>query len=172
MEEYRAKLEDFIRRETVSMMEHDLTRQVAEKIRPFIGKEGRGIAARKSLGLACPVCGGDIGTTPFGYGCGNYKKDGSGCGFAIGAIAGRQLGDEDVTALLTEGRTGTIRDFRSKTGKKFDACIALVKEDGKCSLKFDFEHAESRKVRDVKCPVCGGEIAVTPFGYGCVLREG
>lgn len=167
MEEYRTKLEDFIRRETVSMMEHDLTRQVAEKIRPFIGKEGRGIAARKSLGLACPVCGGDIGTTPFGYGCGNYKKDGSGCGFAIGAIAGRQLGDEDVTALLTEGRTGTIRDFRSKTGKKFDACIALVKEDGKCSLKFDFEHAESRKVRDVKCPVCGGEIAVTPFGYGC-----
>ena len=72
MEDYRQKLEDFIRKETVSMIERNLTEQIASRIRPFVGKGGRGLAAKKSLGVSCPICGGDIGTTPFRYGCSNY----------------------------------------------------------------------------------------------------
>ena len=271
MEEYREKLEDFIRRETLSMVEKDLKSELVARIRPLAGKGARGIAAKKKIGVACPVCGGEMETTPFGYGCGNYKKDGTGCKFSIGSIAGRDLTEEevkeliekgrtqvlsgfvsksrkkfegalvlekneegqvnvnfdfsmnqpkvieglscpacggeieivpygyscknhtregdgcyfsigklagkslsvdDITELVTNHRTGTLRGFKSKTGKKFDACLMLSKdEDGKVSLKFDFENVEAKKVKDALCPKCGGEILVTPFGYACEKRD-
>ena len=57
MEDYRGKLEDFIRKETVSMIEHDLTGNLAARIHPFVGKGGRGLAARKKIEAVCPVCG-------------------------------------------------------------------------------------------------------------------
>ena len=61
-------------------------------------------------------------TTPFGYGCGNYKKDKSGCNFNIGEIAGMVIPEEQVRKLIENGITDTIRGFKSKTGRKFDAC--------------------------------------------------
>lgn len=267
MEDYRKKLEAFIRKETVAMIEQDLTGAVAEKIRPFVGKGAKGIAAKHAIDAVCPACGGTMETTPFGYGCSNYKRDGSGCRFSIGQIAGRDLSEEEavallreghtevlsgfvskskkkfsaslciqkdaegkvnvgfdfsknepeildgvgcpdcgdpivhtaygysclrhknqpdacsfsigkiagkelnaaqVTALLTEKRTPTIRGFSSKAGKKFDACLVLEPdENGKHDVKFDFEHVEAKKIKDVSCPVCGGDIVKTPFGFGC-----
>lgn len=268
MGDYREKLEDFIRRETVSMIDQNLIGPLADKIRPFAGKNAKGIAARRRFGVKCPICDGEVETTPFGYGCSNYKRDGSGCKFTIGAIAGRDLKEEEVKELfekgrtgvlsgfvskdkkkfrarlqlaaneegrkeirfdftdippevlegvvcpdcgglieikpfgygcsnfkqddpescrfligaiagknlsaanvkelLTEGKTTTIRGFTSKTKKKFDACLKLEKrEDGKTAVSFDFENVEAKKVKDVKCPLCGGEVVQTPFGYGC-----
>ena len=171
MEEYREKLEDFIRKETLSMVEKDLRGELLNRIRPFAGKGARGIAARKSLGISCPVCGGEIQTTPFGYGCANYKN-GEGCKFSIGTIAGRTLSEEEVKTLLTEGKTGTLRDFKSKKGKKFDACLILEKnEEGQANIRFDFEQVEARKVENVVCPGCGGAILKTGFGYACEKRN-
>lgn len=268
MEDYREKLEDFIRKETLNMVERNLTTQLVEQIQPLAGKDARGIAAKKKLGIACPVCGAELVTTPFGYGCSNYKKDGTGCKFSVGTIAGRDLSEEEfkdlftkgrtdvlegfvakskkkfpaslvlekdeegrvniafdfsanepqivegikcpscggdivataygfrcihfdrekedgcdfsvgkiaekslnvsqLTELITNGRTETIRGFKSKTGKKFDACLCMEKdENGKTVIKFDFEHVEAKKVKDVVCPLCGGEIVQTPFGFGC-----
>ena len=168
VEDYREKLEDFIRRETISMIENDLTGQVAARIHPFVGKGGKGLAAKRSLGIPCPVCGGEMEIRPFGYGCSNYKKDGTGCNFSIGKIAGKVIGVDDLTELLTNGRTSTIRGFKSKAGKKFDACLIIDNDvDGKKSLKFDFEHVEAKKIKDVMCPICGGDIIKVSFGFGC-----
>lgn len=169
MANYREKLEEFIRKETVAMIEHDLTTQLADRIHPFVGKGGRGLAAKKSLGVPCPVCGGDMETTPFGYGCSNYKRDGSGCKFSIGSIAGKTIGEDDVKELLTNGRTGLIKGFTSKNKKKFNACLVLeTGEDGKKTVNFDFSQTEAEKIEDVTCPLCGGAIQVTSFGYGCM----
>ena len=169
MEDYRAKLEDFIRRETVAMIDRDLTAQIAARIHPFVGKGGRGLAAKKSLGVKCPVCDGTIETTPFGYGCSNYKKDGTGCRFSIGTIAGRDLGEEEVKALLTDGHTDVLTGFSSKSKKKFSASLVLEKdEEGKVSVGFDFSKNQPELLPDVKCPVCGSAIEITPFGYSCV----
>ena len=84
-------------------------------------------------------------------------------------MAEKALTEANVKELLTEGRTSTIRGFKSKTGKKFDARVALNKdENGKVTgLKFDFEDLEAPKVKDVKCPLCGGAIVKTLFGFGC-----
>ena len=268
MGEYRAKLEDFIRRETLSMAQTDRKQELIKRIQPLTGRESRGAAARKKLGIRCPLCDGEVETTSFGYGCSNYRTNG--CKFSIGAIAGRDLTEEEVTKLLTEGRTEilngfvskskkkfsaaliykkdengvpsiqfdfsgnvpdvlegvacpvcgepieimpygytcrrhrenpeacyfsigkiaekqlskqdveeliknghtqTLRGFKSKNGKKFDAVLTLTEEDGRKKLKFDFEHVEAKKVKDAVCPLCGGEILVTPFGYACANRS-
>lgn len=268
MGEYRAKLEDFIRRETLSMAQTDRKQELIKRIQPLTGRESRGVAARKKLGIKCPLCDGEVETTPFGYGCSNYRT--IGCKFSIGTIAGRDLTEEEVTKLLTEGKTEilngfvskskkkfsaaliykkdengvpsiqfdfsgnvpdvlegvacpvcgepieimpygytcrrhrenpeacyfsigkiaekqlskqdveeliknghtqTLRGFKSKNGKKFDAVLTLTEEDGRKKLKFDFEHVEAKKVKDAVCPLCGGEILVTPFGYACANRS-
>lgn len=268
MGEYRAKLEDFIRRETLSMAQTDRKQELIKRIQPLTGRESRGAAARKKLGIKCPLCDGKVETTPFGYGCSNYRTNG--CKFSIGTIAGRDLTEEEVTKLLTEGKTEilngfvskskkkfsaaliykkdengvpsiqfdfsgnvpdvlegvacpvcgepieimpygytcrrhrenpeacyfsigkiaekqlskqdveeliknghtqTLRGFKSKNGKKFDAVLTLTEEDGRKKLKFDFEHVEAKKVKDAVCPLCGGEILVTPFGYACANRS-
>ena len=268
MDEYRAKLEDFIRRETLSMAQTDRKQELIKRIQPLTGRESRGAAAKKKLGIKCPLCDGEVETTPFGYGCSNYRN--TGCKFSIGTIAGRDLTEEEVTKLLTEGKTEilngfvskskkkfsaaliykkdengvpsiqfdfsgnvpdvlegvacpvcgdpieimpygytcrrhrenpeacyfsigkiaekqlskqdvteliqnghtqTLRGFKSKNGKKFDAVLILTEEDGRKKLKFDFEHVEAKKVKDAVCPLCGGEMLVTPFGYACANRS-
>lgn len=174
MEDYRAKLEQFIRTETISMKDQDLRVPLAEKISPFAGKNGKGMGARRKIGAKCPLCGGEIGTTPFGFGCSNYKKDDpDSCKFSIGKIAEKELTEEQVLELLNNGKTGTIRGFKSKSGKKFDACLMLDRdENGKVTgIKFDFENVEPAKVKDVICPLCGGDIVKTPFGYGCARYD-
>ena len=172
MEDYRSKLEDFIRKETVSMIEHDLAGNLAARIHPFVGKGGRGLAAKKKIEAVCPVCGGEMETTPFGYGCSNYKKDGSGCKFSIGTIAGRDLAEEEVVELLTKGHTEVLSDFISKSRKRFSAALVLEKdEEGKVSVNFDFSKNESEILEGVKCPVCGSDIEITPFGYSCVKHR-
>jgi DNA topoisomerase-3 len=173
--DYRNKLEDFIRRETLSMMEHNIREPLAEKISEFAGKGATGAGAKRKIGAVCPQCGGEIVTTPFGFGCNNYKKDKSGCNFNIGEIAGVMLSEEQVKMLLSEGHTDTIRGFKSKAGKKFDAALRLVKEmpseEGAapiCRIQFDFSEVAPEIIPDVVCPACGGQIKKTSFGYGCV----
>ena len=228
MEDYRSKLEDFIRRETVAMIEQDLTGQIATRIHPLVGKGGKGLAAKRSLGIPCPVCGGTIETTPFGYGCSNYQKkskkkfsaslilekDDEGkvsvgfdfsknqpeilegvvcpvcgsaveitpfgyscvkhhehpdeCYFSVGKIAGKALGVDDLTELLTTGKTGLIRGFTARNKKKFNACLKLEQtEDGGKNIAFDFSQNDAAVVPDVVCPICGGAIVETSFGFGC-----
>lgn len=172
MEDYRSKLEDFIRKETVSMIEHDLTGNLAARIHRFVGKGGRGLAAKKKIEAVCPVCGGEMETTPFGYGCSNYKKDGSGCKFAIGTIAGRDLEEDEVAELLTKGHTEVLSGFISKSRKRFSAALVLEKdENGKASVNFDFSKNEPEILEGVKCPVCGSDMEITSFGYSCVKHR-
>ena len=119
--------------------------------------------------VKCPVCGGQMKKTSFGYGCVNFSPDDeNSCRFSIGTIAGKTLPVTAVKQLLTDGHTDTLRGFKSKTGKKFDACLKLEKsEEGKTNIVFDFDSVEQKVIRDVKCPLCGGEIIATSFGYGC-----
>lgn len=81
----------------------------------------------------CPLCGGSIKRTKFGYGCSNYRE--LGCKFTVGAyILGRSISKSNMKMLLETGRTSKIQGFTSKNGKKFDAYLKL--SDGK--IVFDF----------------------------------
>lgn len=168
MEQYREKLEEYIRTETIAMIDSDLTENIARQINRFTGKDSKGIATRRPLGIPCPVCGGELTTTSFGYGCSNYWNKENGCKFNVGSIAGVVLPEEEFKELITTGKTGLIDGFVAKNKKKFSATLALKKdEDGKINVSFDSFQSEPEVLEDVKCPACGGDMLVKSFGYGC-----
>lgn len=168
MKEYRAKLEDFIRKETIQIRDKDLTKQVAAQISSFSGKGARGLGARKKLDAKCPMCGGNIITTPFGYGCDKYQKDGTGCRFVLGTIAGRDLTEEECITLINQGHTEVLSGFVSKNKKKFQAALVMQKtEEGKINITFDFSQNQPQILEGVQCPDCGSAVVIKNYGYSC-----
>lgn len=168
MEEYREKLEEFIRKETLAMIQNDQKQQLMTRIQPLVKKGARGAAAKKKLGVFCPICGGELETTPFGYGCSNYKKDGTGCKFSVGMIAGRDLSEEEFKSLIEKGRTEILDGFVSKNKKKFSGALVLKKEeDDKISINFDFSEIKPEVIKELFCPVCQSPMVKTAYGYSC-----
>lgn len=166
--EYRKKLEDYIRKETNKMIEFDLTGQIAANINQFTGKDSKGLATRKPLGIKCPVCGGELVTTSFGYGCSNYRDEKINCRFSVGTIAGVDLSEEDFKKLITDGSTDVISGFKSKNKSQFSAKLKLVdSENGKKELTFDFDGVEPEKLEGFSCPDCGGRLLVKAKGISC-----
>ncbi len=166
--EYREKLENYIRRETRKIIDKDLSQDIIKQITPFASRDAKGPAGRKPIGVKCPVCGGEMTTTSFGFGCSNYFNDQIKCGFSIGEIAGKSLSEEEVKQLITEGKTGVIEGFTSKTKKKFKAILTLTKdENGKPAINFDFSDVPSEYLEDVTCPDCGGRIIKKSVGFSC-----
>lgn len=170
MEEYRAKLEAYIERETNHIKEHDLTGILAEKIEPFAEHDFDVIVEKHRIGAKCPFCGGEIETTPFGYGCENYHTE-QGCKFSIGKIAGKRLSESTVVKLVTEGKTDVLTGFTSKTGVPFKAALRLKDENGVKSIAFDFSEVQPDVVEQLTCPGCGGHIVRTGYGFACENRN-
>lgn len=82
----------------------------------------------------CPVCGGSILKGENNYYCSQYK---SGCKFSLPfLICGKKLTSTQIIMLLRQHRTKTIRGFKSKTGKAFDAALRYDTE--KVRLYFEF----------------------------------
>ncbi len=83
----------------------------------------------------CPLCGGEVRRTNFGYGCGSYRENG--CKFTVNMrICSRVIPLSAVKQLLTNGRTEKLSGFISKkSGKSFDACLKL--EDGRAVFDFN-----------------------------------
>ncbi len=169
--EYRKKLEDYIRRETTKMINIDLTGNIAANINQFTGKNAKGIAARKNLGLKCPVCGGELTTTPFGYGCSNYYTEGIKCTFSLGQVAGLDVPEEQFVKLINEGKTDVLDGFTGKNKKKFKAKLVLTKdESGKTGVGFDFSEVPTEYIEKLSCPACGGRMIKTGYGVSCENR--
>ena len=60
------------------------------------------------------------------------------CGFKAPAeICKKRLTAAQITALLTKGRTGVIKGFKSKAGKSFSAVLYIDQIDR--TVKFDFQ---------------------------------
>ncbi|MCR5256110.1 MAG: topoisomerase C-terminal repeat-containing protein [Acetatifactor sp.] len=169
--DYRRKLEDYIRRETNKMIGNDLTNSIAANINQFTGKESKGIATIKPLGINCPVCGGELNKTSFGYGCSNYRNESIKCRFGMGQIAGIDINEEDFKDLIVKGKTRVISGFTGKNKSKFSASILLYKdENGRYTTRFDFSENVNEPVEGVQCPACGGSIVKTGYGYACENR--
>lgn len=139
VEQYRDTLEKYVIKYSENIKQTDLSEVIAEKIKPIAvgtGYENYRSHDKHDIGVKCPVCGGEMQTTPFGFGCANYKRDGSGCGFSIGAIAKKHLSEEEVKELITNGEIKNVKGFRSKNGKLFQAGLKLEQtEDDKGQKK-------------------------------------
>lgn len=169
--EYRSKLEDFIRLETEKMINGDNLNDLVGRLNPLTGKNSKGAATRKPLGLKCPKCGGELTTTSFGYGCSNYWDKDNKCNFSIGKIAGLDISEKDVADLINNGKTGVIEGFTSSKKTKFNAALKLEKdEEGNIKVAFDFDNREyePKEIEGIKCPMCGGRIMrLRTGGFEC-----
>lgn len=85
----------------------------------------------------CPACGKPVVKNSWGYGCTGYKD---GCRFSVGTICGKKISEAQVKQLISKGKTGVIKGFKSKAGKSFDAMLVL--NDG--SVGFEFPPKEEK----------------------------
>ncbi len=89
--------------------------------------------SREPLG-ACPKCGSPVVETRKSYGCSAWK---GGCDFAIWkTVAGKRVSEAQARQLLSRGRTGRLRGFKSRAGKPFAAALKLG-DDRRVKLDFD-----------------------------------
>lgn len=78
--------------------------------------------SHKGSDCDCPKC--KTGKMQF-YGK-VVRCDNPGCGLPVFRIkAGKTLSDGEITELLTNGKTGLLKGFKSKQGKPFDAIVAF-----------------------------------------------
>ena len=94
------------------------------------------------IGIPCPKCG--KGTMQF------YKKvvkcDNPACDCHVfREKAGKELTNEQLKALLTEGKTGIIKGFKSKQGNSFDAVVTLNHETYQTEFSFPERKKNSKK---------------------------
>jgi DNA topoisomerase-3 len=105
---------------------NSITQTTTEKdVKPFVVQES-------DYGK-CPLCGGNVIKTKWGYGCSNYST--TKCSFSIsGTICGKKITPTIVKKLLTKGTTGKMDGFKSKAGKPFSMTLKLI--DGKTEFEF------------------------------------
>ncbi len=91
-----------------------------------------GAASAEPLGT-CPKCGAPVVETKKAYGCSAWK---AGCKFAIWKnVSGKRVTEVQARQLLTEGRTGQLKGFKSKAGKPYSAALVL---DGEHKVRLEF----------------------------------
>ena len=170
VDDYRAKLEEYIRSVTVNIANKDVSVEIANALDPLV-KGGNVQLPKRNLGIPCPCCGGELTTTSFGYGCSNYNDETKQCKFSVGMIAGVRLLEADFRDLINNGKTQRIRGFRGKSGKSFDARLILKKDDaGMYKASFDFETGSIPK-SEMRCPICGEKIIKTDEGFSCINHQ-
>ncbi|TWU15889.1 DNA topoisomerase 3 [Allorhodopirellula heiligendammensis] len=103
------------------------------------GKTRRSKAARTTsdakadgdLG-ACPLCGSPVTETAKAYSCSRWRE---GCSLTIWkTIAGKRISAATAKKLIRNGQTTTLKGFKSKAGKTFEAKLKL--EGGKVGFEF------------------------------------
>lgn len=77
---------------------------------------------KKDSGCMCPKCG--TGRMQF-FGK-VVRCDNTECGLPIFRLkANRMLTDDEIRELLTKGKTGVLKGFKNKQGKRFDAALVF-----------------------------------------------
>ncbi len=131
----------------------------------------------------CPKCGGRVFEVGMSYVCENSVAPNKTCDFRSGkVILQRSIDREQVTKLLTTGKTDLLERFISRKGRPFKAFLVLT---DKKDVGFEFEKREPKAKRERKprepaakidftgketvgkCPKCGGKIFETENSYIC-----
>ncbi len=99
----------------------------------------------------CPCCGKTMKNQRYSISCE--------CGYRVPReVAKKKLPDKSIEKLCQGQKTGLIKGFTSKAGKKFDACLVPDIQEKKISFSFG---EPSSKIEGLLCPFCGKEMADT-----------
>lgn len=128
----------------------------------------------------CPCCGGTIKENSKAFGCSNYKN---GCEFVIWKnFRGKTINSSIVEKLITNKKTGVMKGFTNKDGKKYEAGIMLI-ESGKTKngvypvYKMDIFFENSKPGNNLNnssvcttsliCPKCNKNMTNEKWNYKC-----
>ena len=104
----------------------------------------------------CPICGGRVLKTSKGYSCENSIPQEPLCSFHVPGILGnRKITDSEMEDFLADNAQ-VLDGFSNGDGKVFSSVLTLSR-DGKVML--------DSKI--AVCPVCGGDILVSPSAFNC-----
>jgi DNA topoisomerase-3 len=119
------------------------------------------------LELSCPHCGKPLTRLSTVCKCSAYSRDENACHFHMSTyICGQRLSDDTIQTLLNRGRSGLIRGFKAKSGKKFNAYLVLNRETGE--ITFDFSSEAEKKLQ---CPFCHSSMEKSRYSYLCMNAE-
>ncbi|GHA79189.1 type IA DNA topoisomerase [Pontibacter akesuensis] len=131
-------------------------------------------AAPPTQGLgSCPACKeGHILKGSKAYGCIRYKE---GCRFLLPIEQqGKEITDKQVQALLSKGKTPTIKGFKDAQGESYDAILTLDANKQLVVEKVEKVEKTAEKDPFAQCPRCKqGKLLKGNSAYGCSrFREG
>jgi DNA topoisomerase-3 len=111
---------------------------------------------RRDLDIVCPRCGkGHLIENAKGFGCSTWQSaEEPGCGFVIWkSIGGKQLTEDIVRTLITEGKTKELTGFRSnRTGRPYRAMLVLDPK-GERTVSFEFKPRPQKGAPKEEAPV-------------------
>lgn len=117
--------------------------------------------------LTCPNCGKPLEQLSTVCKCSAYSKDENACHFHMNTyICGQRLTDDVIQTLLNRGRSGFVRGFKARSGKRFNAYLVLNRENGE--ITFDFT-SEAEKM--LQCPFCHSSMDKSRYSYICKNTE-
>lgn len=123
-----------------------------------------GRAEGSELGT-CPICDGNIYETKAGFSCENNKKQDGTCFFFLwkkdkylNALSGKELTSSNVSSALSKGYFNV--KIKAKDNKTYESILKLrIIDNNKCGWELERNAG--------KCPVCKGNVMITPFGWKC-----
>ena len=119
----------------------DYTKRIVEELLSSVTSVGPAITGRTMEGASCPICGRELILTTRLARCTDEN-----CGWKIWrTILGKNLSEEDISALARGESTKEIKAFRSKGGKYFNAQLRL-RENGE--IEFVFKKREQKQKRE------------------------
>lgn len=119
----------------------DYTKRIVEELLSSATSVGPAITGRTMEGASCPICGRELILTTRLARCTDEN-----CGWKIWrTILGKNLSEEDISALARGESTKEIKAFRSKGGKYFNAQLRL-RENGE--IEFVFKKREQKQKRE------------------------
>ena len=119
----------------------DYTKRIVEELLSSATSVGPAITGRTMEGASCPICGRELILTTRLARCTDEN-----CGWKIWrTILGKNLSEEDISALARGESTKEIKAFRSKGGKYFNAQLRL-RENGE--IEFVFKKRAQKQKRE------------------------
>lgn len=117
--------------------------------------------------LTCLNCGKPLERLSTVCKCSVYSKDENACHFYMNTyICGQRLRDDVIQMLLKRGRSGLVKGFKAKSGKKFNAYLVLNRENGE--ITFDFTSETEKKLQ---CPFCHSSMDKSRYSYICTNAD-
>lgn len=92
----------------------------------------------------CPICNKDMLQSQKSWYCAGYAAEPK-CSFTIWKnICGKTISDSEARKLLTTGKSGLIKGFKSKQGKTFNAYL-VIKSDYTIGFEFEKKNSKGRR---------------------------